>query len=196
VNFQGNINYKHIGWAQFSAYLLLFFFYLSSFLFFNFPASKSSNLVFCPLMKIWVQRGNSASKPENKLLKDICATEEAKQNFFDESLQKIFFTKFARDLSLNEELFFDYLKKGNNAFAAISRPQDAPESPIVKSAENEKSLAGHRKDFSEKSIQSFVLSQLARPPNAFQSLSFDLESIRKLDKISRQTQPRAPPALT
>jgi hypothetical protein len=195
VNFRKKINYERIVWSQFAACLLLFV-YLASGAIFDVQTAKRSNLIFCPLMKVWVTEGNfAASKAKNEPLKDLCAAADSKQTFFDKSFQKLLFTNIKFDSAGFEALFFDYAKSGSEAFAAAgSNSHDAPETQIVKSVVVEKSLAGSQKDFGKKRAENFVLNLLARPSGASSSTSFDLAQIYKLDKISRRIQPRAPPS--
>jgi hypothetical protein len=162
---------------------------------FSFQSSKQqSDLIFCPLMKVWVTKGKSSAERRKIPLKDICASDEDKQDFFFAGLTRAFlFAKTNFDSNQIEQIFFSYAKKGVQAFAEISDEQNQPSPQFANSSGVVKSLAGFEKEFGKTQTEKFVLSQFARPPNSSNSPVFDSKIFHRLDKISRRIQPRAPP---
>lgn len=155
--------------------------------------SKSSELVFCPIQKLWVQKYVPPVKIR-QALDEICASDRQKGQFFFEMSKKLPPLRFVHDSDQTKKLFFNYLEKGKQALAEISPTQNIPEPQLAKIAATQKSTGGsYETDFGKIKTEIFVLAQRPRPPTVQKTVSFETVSFIKLETISRRLQPRAPP---
>ncbi|MEP7075344.1 MAG: hypothetical protein ABI878_05995 [Acidobacteriota bacterium] len=79
----------------------------------SFAASPSSDLVFCPIQREWVRKSEERERAGRVLLADICAPLELKAGF-----SRRLFVKSVAPIDA-EDLFFDFVAMGDQAFLAI-----------------------------------------------------------------------------
>lgn len=179
--------------ARVFACLILLCISFSSLPAFAHQSSKSSDLVFCPLQKTWVQKYIPPVKVKEPL-GEICASDRQKDSFFFEMSERLPLLRFIQDSEQTEKLFFNYTEKGKRAFAGILPPENLPESQLAKLASTGK-IAGnnYKTNFDRDKSEAFVLAQRPRPPTIQNVASFETTTFRELKTISRRIQPRAPP---
>lgn len=156
-------------------------------------SAKSSDLVFCPIQKLWVQKYVAPAEVKQPL-DEICASDSQKGQFFFEMSKKMPLLRFVHDSDRTEKLFFNYLEKGKRAFAEFAPTQNFPEQQLAKLSAAQKSTGGSYKTNLDKiQTEVFVLAQRPRPPTVQNIASFKTTAFRSLETISRRIQPRAPP---
>lgn len=157
---------------------------------------SSTDSVFCPLQKTWVKRSHpdAEARRNDNSLEEICAPVEYKQHFIDDLAKSFFSRRIERAQVRQEQLFFQYLEKGRQAFAEIAPFNSSPEHQLIKAASKEKSgMANYQADFHRKIPEAFNLKVLARPPTFSCTTIFDFQFALELKKISRSINPRSPP---
>lgn len=158
--------------------------------------SLSTELVFCPLQKVWVKGNQSGSELRSidDSLDEICAPSESKQHFVFELAKSLFSKRIEAAQITREQLFFRYLEKGRQAFAEINPSGNLPDRQLTKAAAKETiSTTNYQVDFNQKSAAVFALETLARPPTFHHDTNFDFQFAHELKKISRNINPRSPP---
>lgn len=154
-----------------------------------FAGPTGAGLVYCPLQRAWVKKAGEILKAGP--LKNICASDEAKQKFSFESFRKLGSFVVSLDETRIEKLFFDYSKAGSVTLTGL-KPVNAPErQSLTGSDESETIVANGRPAIDRAAPQQAVSLQLAlqRAPKIAQKLTTNYYS-RIPDGLSR---PRAPP---
>lgn len=180
----------------FLALLILFCIFSGSLPIFGNGRLHATDEVYCPLQKKWVKQ-NPVTLPEpidtEKPLANICTSNNLKENFLADLLKSFHFRRISADQK-EEEVFFNYLDKGKQAFAEIALPFNSPEHQLAKSSRTEKSSSGnYQKDFGKISVETFLTKQHPRPPTTQKNTVFNYQIARKLKNLSRNINPRSPP---
>ena len=148
----------------------------------------NENLVYCPLQKALVRKEIPQPEIKNEL-EDICASDKLKAQFGTQLTQKTlgFPPK-------TEKLFFNYLQKGDLAFAEINHHPNLPDSNLAQNHKPETVSNNSGQEIGQQDLTKFTLQQIARPPTFVKEINFFAsQSVQTLDKISRNINPRSPP---
>ncbi|MBX7174633.1 MAG: hypothetical protein K1X72_26900 [Pyrinomonadaceae bacterium] len=146
------------------------------------------NLVYCPLQKTWVQQNVPQPKIEDSL-ENICASDKLKSQFSLQLSQKTLGFQ-----PKTEKLFFNYLQKGDLAFAEINHHPNLPDSNLAQNHKTETVANNFRQEIGQQDLAGFTLQQIARPPTFVKEINFFAsQSAQPLDQISRNINPRSPP---
>lgn len=145
------------------------------------------NLVYCPLQNKWVKSGEEAILAI-KDFGDFCATDKRKE-FIKTKIQLK--NRFAPVIT--ENLVFDYLEKGNQAFSLFDHSPEIPPREFIKKSSSV-TASNNFFDYSIKlATEEFSLKQAARPPTFSAQAHFSFQFVRPLSAISRNINPRSPP---
>lgn len=165
--------------------LLCFGAALFQILFFSFSANP--DLVYCPLQNKWVKNGEErilAIKDFN----DFCATDKRKEFIKTKIHLK---TRFAPIIT--ENLVFDYLEKGNQAFALFGNLPEIPPKDYIKKSWTITASNNFFDYLIKLATKKFSLKQTVRPPTFATQIRFFFQLVRSLSAISRNINPRSPP---
>lgn len=158
---------------------------------------QSPDLVYCPLQKSWVKRNPSAAVAPIKtfkLLDDVCASNRLKENFFSDLSKSLHSRRILSHQNDEVKLFFSYLERGEQVFAEIVTPSDAPNRQLAQSSKIEKSGgANYQKDFTNALTGKLFVQQFPRPPTIKNSSFYHSRIVKESNIISHRTAPRAPP---
>lgn len=147
---------------------------------------ETANLVYCPLQKTWVLPNLPKPLAEIQSLHNLCASEKLKNLANFRFSLKTF-------QPLDENLFFDYLKKGESFFTAQKGLPDLPKRNSIRHLKSEFAVNNFTKNLKKSTHAYFSFEQHQRPPNNSVSVDFAPRILRNLEKISRNINPRSPP---
>lgn len=146
------------------------------------------NLVYCPLQKTWVQQNVPQPKIEDSL-ENICASDKLKSQFSLQLSQKTLGFQ-----PKTEKLFFNYLQKGDLAFAEINHHPNLPDSNLAQNHKTETVANNLRQRIERSELIKFILQAAPRPPTfSKKNNEFESHPVQILEKISRNINPRSPP---
>jgi len=157
--------------------------------------NNSAGTVYCPLTKklqpVKAQKKEFSRNP----LEEVCAADKNKKSFANEIFGRNLLRANLLDKKQFENLVFDFFQKGKSAFANL--PQ-FPDSPRKYSVKGFSTVIGFGKNDETRFVwkshpENFNFAQTPRPPNAVLAHLFESQNFRKLELISRQISPRAPP---
>lgn len=178
---------KNKTFVDFTCAFLLFCLGAASFQVLFFASPISSNLVFCPLQNKWVE-SDARMILAPKDFDDFCATDQRKEFIKIKIHLK---TRYAPVIT--ENLVFDYLEKGNQAFSLFNHLPEIPPREFIKKSSGV-TASNNFFDYSIKlATEKFSLEQAARPPTFSAQTRFSFQFIRPLSAITRNINPRSPP---
>lgn len=194
-------NFKPTNSARVFAWLILLCVCCNSLPAFALPPAQSDDSVYCPLQKKWVEKAESKLRTKaaalielSNPLGEICAPETEKHRFVSALSEQAPLLRFGLSLNGAEKLFFAFVKKGKQAFAAAGLRRSLPEPQFAESAAAEKSIGGnYRFNLDKSKPEVFALAHAARPPTTEKIRFFQTFAFRRLEIVSRRIQPRAPP---
>lgn len=165
---------------------------LFAFLINTFPVSiitaTPADSVYCPLQKIWVKRDEKSIPIRNNSLDQICMSDTKKQSLLVEiSLKKAF--------AIDEKGVFETLIKGAKVLDSYRETKDLPQQNLAQvrqtlsflNTKNNLNLTVALKE------EAFCFALNSRPPTFQKIAKFDSLITNKLEKISRNINPRCPP---
>jgi hypothetical protein len=156
-------------------------------------ADTAPDLTFCPLTKTWVLRAKPPQSSVGRPLKDICATSDAKQKFLLRSIQALLPSKQTLTSAAIQKLFFDYAKKGNRAFSAVSGSTNDPASQLTQFWGPQKSAITIQSDFCKKQTEVCQVTTGQDPLIDYHSNAFEWSRITETFNIPANNRSRAPP---
>lgn len=148
------------------------------------------DLIFCPLQKAWVRKGGETPKPDP--LKNVCASDTAKQKFSYESFRRLSISRISPDDGQIENLFFDHSRLGDRAFASLKPVPLSERSGITGGISSESSAAIGRTIVETpigRSLFSPRLTIIALSRQAY----FEYPTVFVSEALRQKSQPRAPP---
>lgn len=155
-----------------------------------------SGMVYCPLTK--QLQPIKAKEPRENPLFDFCANDERKDEFAAGYLTSGQAQTGELDRDDFEKLVFDFFKKGSEVFLGLPFK---PELPNRKSVENLNASVpagrtdGFRTNPATRTAE-FSFDQNPRPPDSISRIYFSSVSLHSLKDVSRNINPRSPPALS
>lgn len=156
----------------------------------------SSDTVYCPLQKAWVdRRGEVEQTKPVQGLDEICSPVKQKRSFLFKLASNVLARGAAASSPNNtEKLYFNYLKHGRYALSEVNPFNDGPSHRFERtSGRRHGAGTSFTTDLSHEFAEVFVLEVLARPPTVNPSAQYNSRLSADLDAISRNLIPRAPP---
>ncbi len=153
-------------------------------------------MVYCPLTK----KLQPVNLPKEILKKNsldaFCASNDQKNRFSLEISKEINSGIFSLNEKQLENIVFDYFQNGKSAFGNLPKMPEFPHKNLAKNF-NFAVNAGNNKENQfiwKLQSENFSFAQNPRPPDFAPKSVFSFQIIRNLDGISRNINPRSPPA--
>ena len=177
--------------------LVLLFAFTASLFFAAFPFVKTeaeTDKVYCPLTKKLQPVHPLKRSVQRKSLDGFCATDDRKIQFEQALLETQNLVSYGK-ISF-ETLAFDFFQKGKSAFKNLPNHPEFPRQNLAKSQYSIIGAGNFEKQTSLAEIKNPNLdfSQNPRPPTFQTAVKFDFQIAQDLEKISRNINPRSPPA--
>ena len=156
--------------------------------FYDFQSTVSPDLVYCPLQKVWVKRLEPKTPVKYQPFDEICATDTRKNSLrLEISLKTLH--------PATQKIVFDYLEKGDRAFAELNQLTSSPSRQLLAQTNSETAANNFSQDFGKHEFAEFTLLQAPRPPtfSGNAPIRFTFQFTCALEKISRNINPRSPP---
>ncbi len=164
--------------------------------FFKSENEISAEAVYCPLTKK-LQPVNPPKEISRKNPLDaFCASGGQKDRFSLEISKEIHSDLSSLNEKQFEKLVFDYFQNGKTAFENLPKLPEFPHKNLAKNL-NSAAGVGNKKEnqFIWKiQTENFSFAQNPRPPDFAPKAVFSIRISRNLDGISRNINPRSPPA--
>lgn len=164
---------------------------------FSVKKTEEADMVYCPLSKKLQPVNPPKEVVRQKSLQDICASEQNKNLFARELFKNSFLDLSSQDKNQFENLAFDFFQKGDSVFKNLPHSSDWPSNEnLIKNFYASISSASfyNPQSIRTSKVEDFGFSLHPRPPNFSQTARFDFEIVRRLETISRNINPRSPPA--
>lgn len=165
-----------------------------SFAFFAPEKSSTAEMVYCPLT-LRLQPINPPREISiGDSLNEICANESQKDRFASAILRSAKVEVSKLNQLTFENLVFDFWQKGKSAFDNLPNLPNLPETFLAKNSFSTLTVGNQfENQFVWKTTEKFAFQLKPRPPTTRNSFVFEFQNVTKLDQISRQIAPRAPP---